>query len=142
MEKITRAIITSSPGIRHVILMDRTGLLITSQSKFAMRDADLDKIGAISGALYQAGEEQGVFLDLGQLALQVLHFENGVLFVISCGPGILCVTGDKNVQVGLITALMRRYAKPIGNILARLLEADEETVTAEFRGLFRDSQVL
>ncbi|MHA1732435.1 MAG: roadblock/LC7 domain-containing protein [Promethearchaeota archaeon] len=139
LRKIIHGITQASPGIKHVVLMDRTGLLVTSESKFAIGEADLDKIGAISGALYQAGEEQGVFLDLGELDIQILQFQKGILFAISCGSGILCITADKNVQIGLITAIMRRYQRPIGKLLSRLLESDEEVVSAELRSLFSDS---
>lgn len=119
--------------------MDRTGLLIVSESKYATEPVDLDRIGAISGALYQAGEEQGVFLNYGELDMQILQFNRGILFAISTGTGILCVTTDKNVQIGLITAFMRRYAKPIAKILSRLLESDEEVISQELKTLFDDS---
>ncbi len=142
LKKIIRGITQASPGIQNVILMDRTGLLITSDSKFSVREADLDKIGAISGALYQAGEEQGMFLDLGGLDMQILQFDKGILFAIACGNGILCITADKNVQIGLITAIMRRYQKSIGKLLSRLLESDEEVISAELKSLFSDSMDL
>ncbi len=140
LKHILSTILRSSPGIRSVVLMDRTGLLIQSEHKFTVDPSlDLERMGAIAGALFQAGEEQGETLNYGELELQISEYKHGILVCVSCGSGVLCVASDKNIQVGLLRTLLKKFSPNIANILKNFLESDEETVTQELKGLFDDS---
>ncbi|MHA1897338.1 MAG: hypothetical protein ACTSU2_08095, partial [Promethearchaeota archaeon] len=66
IEKILNRILMGAAGIREVILMDRTGITITYVSKLnTNKKINIDKIGAIGGAVFQAVEEQGECLEYG-----------------------------------------------------------------------------
>ena len=68
LKKVLTAIINSTAGLKYAIIVDEAGITIASQSKFTFTDVDtisVDKIGAISGAVFTAGEEQGEILGYG-----------------------------------------------------------------------------
>ncbi|OLS13061.1 MAG: regulator protein [Promethearchaeota archaeon CR_4] len=140
LKHILATILRSSPGIRSVILMDRSGLLIQSEHKFTVDpNLDLERIGAIAGALFQAGEEQGETLNYAELELQISEYKLGILICVSCGSGVLCVASDKNIQVGLLRTMLKKFSPNIANILKTFLESDETTIAQELKGLFDDS---
>ena len=58
LKKILESIITSTPGLKHAIIIDETGITLLSQSKFQFSDENesVEKIGAIGGAVFSAGE--------------------------------------------------------------------------------------
>jgi len=139
LKHILTTILRSSPGIQSVVLMDRTGLPIQSEHKFTVDpNIDLERIGAIAGALFQAGEEQGETLNYGELEIQISEYKLGILICVSCGAGVLCVASDKNIQVGLLRTLLKKFSPNIANILKTFLESDEATVMQELKGLFDD----
>jgi len=140
LKQILSTILRSSPGIRAVVLVDRTGLLIMSEHKFATDPSfDLERMGAIAGALFQAGEEQGETLNYGEMELQISEYKFGILVCISCGTGVLCVSSDKNIQMGLLRTMLKKFSPNLANILKDFLESDEESISQELKGLFDDS---
>ncbi|MGQ4874396.1 MAG: roadblock/LC7 domain-containing protein [Promethearchaeota archaeon] len=139
LRRILKEIINSTPGLKHAIIIDDTGITIMSQSKFAMSDRDItvEKIGAIGGAVFMAGEEQGEVLGYGPIGLQITEYEKGMIFSSKVGKGVLCLATDTNVQIGYIRAILKKWAPKIGKILARYLETDQEGLNQELRELFK-----
>lgn len=138
---ILNTIISSAAGLKYAIITDDTGITITSQSKFRVHNSDSDslsveKIGAIGGAVFTAGEEQGIILGYGEIGLQITEYETGVIFSIKAGKGILCLATDLNVQIGFIKAIVKKWAPRIGVILNRYLKMDQGIVNEELKQLF------
>ena len=140
LKKILTNIINSTAGLKHAIIIDDTGLTILSQSKYSFsRDDDIsvEKIGAIGGAVFSAGEEQGLILGYGEIQLQITEYTKGMIFSIKTGKGILCLATDFNVQIGFIRALIKKWAPKMGRLLERYLKSsDQETINEELKELF------
>jgi predicted regulator of Ras-like GTPase activity (Roadblock/LC7/MglB family) len=139
LKKIIHDIINSTPGLKNVILIDDTGLTIMSEAKFTFLNEDdisVEKIGAIGGAVFTAGEEQGHILGYGEIDLQFTEYYKGMIFSVKVGKGILCIAADKNVQIGFVRAIMKKYAPKLTTILNRYLQADQGEINKELKELF------
>lgn len=139
MKEILTAIINSTAGLKYAIIIDDTGITILSQSKFTFskdEDFSVEKIGAIGGAVFTAGEEQGLILGYGDIALQITEYQKGMIFSVKAGKGILCLATDSNVQIGLISNVLKKWAPKIGKILNRYLKSDHGAITEELKELF------
>lgn len=139
LKKIIHDIINSTPGLKNVILIDDTGITIMSEAKFTFLNEDdisVEKIGAIGGAVFTAGEEQGHILGYGEIDLQFTEYYKGMIFSVKVGKGILCIATDKNVQIGFVRAIMKKYAPKITTILNRYLQADQGEINKELKELF------
>jgi predicted regulator of Ras-like GTPase activity (Roadblock/LC7/MglB family) len=144
LKKIIHEIINSTPGLKYVILIDDTGITIMSESKFTFsneEDISVEKIGAIGGAVFTAGEEQGHILGYGQINLQITEYFKGLIFSVKVGNGILCIAADKNVQIGFVRAIMKKYAPKITEILSRYLKADPGELNKELKELFSSDTI-
>lgn len=139
LKKIIHDIINSTPGLKNVILIDDTGITIMSEAKFTFLNEDdisIEKIGAIGGAVFTAGEEQGHILGYGEINLQITEYYKGMIFSVKVGKGILCIAADKNVQIGFVRAIMKKYAPRITTILNHYLQADQGEINKELKELF------
>ncbi|MFX1384967.1 MAG: roadblock/LC7 domain-containing protein [Promethearchaeota archaeon] len=140
LKQILTTILNSTAGLKYAIIIDDTGITIASQSKFTFNEDDhisVDKIGAIGGAVFTAGEEQGEILGYGGLNLQITEYQKGMIFSIKLDKGALVLATDLNIQVGFIRALLKKWAPNIAKILNRYLEsADQESMKEELKELF------
>ncbi len=139
LKKIIHDIINSTPGLKNVILIDDTGITIMSEAKFTFLNEDdisVEKIGAIGGAVFTAGEEQGHILGYGEIDLQFTEYYKGMIFSVKVGKGILCIAADKNVQIGFVRAIMKKYAPKLTTILNRYLQTDQGEINKELKELF------
>ena len=140
LKKILNEIINSTPGLKYAIIIDDTGITIVSESKFILKaskdDISVEKIGAIGGAVFTAGEEQGYILGYGNIHLQITEYFKGMIFSIKAGKGVLCVASDKNIQIGLVRAIMNKYSPKIAVILNRYIQAEEGEINKELKELF------
>ena len=139
LKKIIHDIINSTPGLKNVILIDDTGITIMSEAKFTFlneNDISVEKIGAIGGAVFTAGEEQGHILGYGEIDLQFTEYYKGMIFSVKVGKGILCIAADKNVQIGFVRAIMKKYAPKLTTILNRYLQTDQGEINKELKELF------
>ena len=140
LKKILTEIINSTPGLKYAIIIDDTGITIVSESKFILKaskdDISVEKIGAIGGAVFTAGEEQGYILGYGNIHLQITEYFKGMIFSIKAGKGVLCVASDKNIQIGLVRAIMNKYSPKIALILNRYIQAEEGEINKELKELF------
>ncbi len=144
LKKILTTIINSTSGLKYVIIIDDTGITILSQSKFKFSNENgisVEKIGAIGGAVFIAGEEQGQILGYGKIDLQITEYFGGMIFSIKVGKGVLCVVADKNAQIGFIRATMKKWAPQITTILNRYLQDDQADLSKEVKELFRSDSI-
>lgn len=144
LKKILTTIINSTSGLKYAIIIDDTGITILSQSKFKFSNENgisVEKIGAIGGAVFIAGEEQGQILGYGKIDLQITEYYGGMIFSAKVGQGVLCIITDKNVQIGFIRAIMKKWAPQIAKILHRYLQAEPKEISKEIRELFNQHVV-
>jgi predicted regulator of Ras-like GTPase activity (Roadblock/LC7/MglB family) len=144
LKKILSEIINSTPGLKYVLITDDTGITILSQSKFKFSEHNgisAEKIGAIGGAVFVAGEEQGQILGYGGIDLQITEYYEGMIFSMKVGKGVLCICADKNAQIGFIRVVMKRWAPKISVILNRYLQVDQEELGEEMKELFRSDTI-
>ncbi len=145
LKKILNEIINSTPGLKYAIIIDDTGITIVSESKFILKaskdDISVEKIGAIGGAVFTAGEEQGYILGYGNIHLQITEYFKGMIFSIKAGKGVLCVASDKNIQIGLVRAIMNKYSPKIAVILNQYIQTEEGEINKELKELFNADTV-
>lgn len=139
LRKILKSIITSTPGLKYAIIIDDTGITIMSESKFMFSNEEeisVEKIGAIGGAVFTAGEEQGHILGYGSTELQITEYDKGFIFSGQIGKGVLTVVSDKQIQIGYMRAIIKRFAPKISQILTRYLQTDQGEMNKELKDLF------
>ncbi|MHA2120338.1 MAG: roadblock/LC7 domain-containing protein [Promethearchaeota archaeon] len=144
LKKILNNIINSTPGLKYAIIIDDTGITILSQSKFTFSDDDnvpVEKIGAIGGAVFIAGAEQGHILGYGNINLQMTEYFEGMIFSMKVGKGVLCISTDKKVQIGFVIATMKKWAPKIAEILDRYLQVEQGKLSEEMQKLFRSDSI-
>ena len=110
-----------------------------SESKFTFSNEEeisVEKIGAIGGAVFTAGEEQGHILGYGITELQITEYDKGFIFSGKIGKGVLCIVTDKGVQIGYMRAIIKRYAPKIAQILTHYLQTDQGELNKELKDLF------
>ena len=122
IQKILGQIAMGVPGIQYCVLMDRTGTLVSSFQRFSKTVVDLDSAGAIMGAVFQAAEEEGSALVFGSLEIQINEFKGGFRFGVACEDvGVLSVITEKDVQIGLVRASMKKNAPVLAKLMKKLL---------------------
>jgi predicted regulator of Ras-like GTPase activity (Roadblock/LC7/MglB family) len=144
LKKILKEIINSTAGLKNVIIIDDTGITIMSESKFNFssdKDISVEKIGAIGGAVFTAGQEQGHILGYGDISLQITEYDKGFLFSLKIGKGVLCIATDTNIQIGYIRALMKKWAPIIAKILNNYLQSDQGEINKELKDLFSSDTI-
>lgn len=139
LKLILEKILNSTIGIRHVILMDSSGITLMSVSKFTTEGSEgtVERIGAIGGAVFQAGEEQGDILGFGEIKIQITEYDKGFLFGMKLEDGIACVVTDVDVQIGILRMILQKWAPKIKELLKRYLSADQKVVGKELKTLFK-----
>lgn len=145
LKKILNTIINSTSGLKYALLCDDTGITILSQSKFQFaneQEISIENIGAIGSAVFVAGEEQGQILGYGSIGLQITEYYQGMIFSMKVGKGVLCIgTTDKNVQIGFIRAIMKKWAPKLTVIIDRYLTTDQGEISKEMKELFRSDSM-
>jgi predicted regulator of Ras-like GTPase activity (Roadblock/LC7/MglB family) len=140
LRQVLTAIVNSTAGLKHAIIIDDTGITILSQSKFTFapdNEISVEKIGAIGGAVYTAGEEQGQILGYGNMNLQITEYNNGMIYSVRAGKGVLVVATDPNVQIGFIRATLKKWAPKIAQILNKhILKGAPETISDDLKELY------
>ena len=144
LKQLLKEIINSTPGLKYAIIIDDTGITIMSESKFILKNEDdlsVEKIGAIGGAVFTAGEEQGYILGYGNIHLQITEYFKGMIFSLKVGKGVLCIATDKNIQIGLVRALMKKYSQRISSVLDRYLQEEKGEMNKELKELFNSDTI-
>nr|MDO8110694.1 roadblock/LC7 domain-containing protein [Candidatus Sigynarchaeota archaeon] len=142
IRQILEQIGLSVSGIQHCLLMDRTGLLIANYSKYVFKQLDIDAVGAIMGAVFQAAEEEGNALEFNGLEIQINEFKQGFRFAVACEDvGVLGVITDKDVQIGLVRASMRKFAPILAKTMKKMLTTASGTALEDLKDLFSDPSI-
>jgi predicted regulator of Ras-like GTPase activity (Roadblock/LC7/MglB family) len=129
-DRVLSNVMKSEPGIKKVILVDKTGLTIAHVSKFTYQPVDVDGIGAIASAVFCASEEQGKSLEIGELKIVTSEFDNGKIFAASCGKGVLCVITDGEINIGMIRLVLRKSSDELKKVLDEFLESRTQVPAA------------
>jgi predicted regulator of Ras-like GTPase activity (Roadblock/LC7/MglB family) len=129
-DRVLGNVMKSEPGIKKVILVDKTGLTIAHVSKFTYQPVDVDGIGAIASAVFCASEEQGKSLEIGELKIVTSEFDNGKIFAASCGKGVICVITDGEINIGMIRLVLKKSADEVQKILDEFLESRAQVPAA------------
>jgi predicted regulator of Ras-like GTPase activity (Roadblock/LC7/MglB family) len=129
-DRVLGNVMKSEPGIKKVILVDKTGLTIAHVSKFTYQPVDVDGIGAIASAVFCASEEQGKSLEIGDLKIVTSEFDNGKIFAASCGKGVICVITDGEINIGMIRLVLKKSADELQKILDEFLESRAQVPAA------------
>jgi predicted regulator of Ras-like GTPase activity (Roadblock/LC7/MglB family) len=129
-DRVLGNVMKSEPGIKKVILVDKTGLTIAHVSKFTYQPVDVDGIGAIASAVFCASEEQGKSLEIGELKIVTSEFDNGKIFAASCGKGVICVITDGEINIGMIRLVLKKSADELQKILDEFLESRAQVPAA------------
>ena len=106
---VLKKVFKSQPGIKKVILVDKTGNTIASVSKFSYFSVAVDNIGATTSAIFCANEEQGKNLELGKLEIITSEFKNGKIFASNfSSDAVLALICDSDINIGLIRLVLAR----------------------------------
>jgi hypothetical protein len=129
-DRVLSNVMKSEPGIKKVILVDKTGLTIAHVTKFTYQPVDVDGIGAIASAVFCASEEQGKSLEIGELRIVTSEFDNGKIFAASCGKGVLCVITDSEINIGMIRLVIKKSSDELQKVLDEFLESRAQVPAA------------
>jgi hypothetical protein len=129
-DRVLGNVMKSEPGIKKVILVDKTGLTIAHVTKFTYQPVDVDGIGAIASAVFCASEEQGKSLEIGDLKIVTSEFESGKIFAASCGKGVLCVITDAEINIGMIRLVIKKSSDELQKVLDEFLESRTQVPAA------------
>jgi predicted regulator of Ras-like GTPase activity (Roadblock/LC7/MglB family) len=111
--------------------------MIASFSKYVFKQLDIDAIGAIMGAVFQAAEEEGNALEFSGLEIQINEFKQGFRFAVACeDAGVLGVISDKDIQIGLVRASMKKYAPLLGKAMKKMLTTSNQAAMEDLKDLF------
>lgn len=109
LDRILQKMFDAEPGLRKLILADRTGLTIAHASENLEYLAEIDDLGTISSLVFGVGETFGDSLDLGSLNMITLDFAQGKVRIVPCGHGILCFYSDKDyTMVKFVTGMFQQ----------------------------------
>ena len=137
INQILEQIGISVTGIQHCMLMDRTGLLVANYSKYVFKEIDIDAVGAIVGAVFQAGEEESNTLEFNGLEIQINEFKDGFRFAVACeDAGVLSVISEKDVQLGLVRAAMKKYAPYLAKLMKKIFTSSSQSAMEDLKELF------
>jgi predicted regulator of Ras-like GTPase activity (Roadblock/LC7/MglB family) len=138
--KVLKKILSVSPGIRYVLIMDASGITLASVSKF-QTDVNLERFGAISGTIYHTIEEQGFLIGYGKILSQITEHEQGFIFSQGLGDSYLIVATDLMVNMGIVRGLMNKYS----TLLKKIMAISFQTVSAipeEFKSIYKEQNIF
>ncbi|MFX0098243.1 MAG: roadblock/LC7 domain-containing protein [Candidatus Hodarchaeota archaeon] len=139
IRQILEQIGTSIPSIQYCLLMDRTGLLISSYGKYVFKEIDMDAVGALVGAVFQAGEEEGNAIEFKNLEIQINEYAEGFRFAVACEDvGVLSVISGKDVQIGLVRAAMKKYSPYLTKLMRKMFSTSGQEAMEDLKDLFSD----
>jgi predicted regulator of Ras-like GTPase activity (Roadblock/LC7/MglB family) len=133
-EHILSKVLNSENGIKKVILIDRTGLIMATISKFSYFPAYSDGIGAIAAAVFSATDEQGECLELGGLQIVTSEFTGGKIFTSGCGSSaVIAIISDPDINIGFIRLILKRSKGELKKILEGFFRDDNDDDMLNYR---------
>ena len=114
INKILKKALRADPGIKKVILTDRTGSTIAHASKSLEYLVEIDELGAIASHIFLGNEQLGQKLDLDSVNIITLEYDEGKLRIGACGNGIVCFyTDEASCMIRLIMKSMESELKEL-----------------------------
>ncbi len=138
--KILKKIVGVSPGIRYALIMDSSGITISSVSKF-QTDVNLERFGAISGTIYHTIEEQGFLIGYGKIKSQITEYEQGFIFSQGLGNSYLIVATDLMVNMGIVRGLMNKYSSILKKIMSVNFQAIS-SVSEDVKTIYKEQNIF
>ncbi|MFX1294877.1 MAG: roadblock/LC7 domain-containing protein [Promethearchaeota archaeon] len=115
IDRILKEIFDAKPGLKKLILANRTGLTIAHASKSMEYLADIDELGVISSLVYGTCENFGESLDIGPLNMITLDFADAKVRIVPCGEGILCFYSDN--EYTMVKPVTGMFKKELQNLI-------------------------
>jgi predicted regulator of Ras-like GTPase activity (Roadblock/LC7/MglB family) len=123
IDKILQKIFIAEPGLKKLLLANRTGLTIAHASESLEYLAEMDDLGTIASLVFGASENFGDSLDLGPLNMITLDFQDAKISIVPCGEGILCFYSDK--EYCMVKLLMGAFKKELMELINSFLTNPE-----------------
>ncbi|NVM52347.1 MAG: roadblock/LC7 domain-containing protein [Candidatus Helarchaeota archaeon] len=113
---VLKKALKADPGIKKIILTDRTGITIAHASKSLEYLVEIDELGVIASHIFCASKELGQNLELSDLSIITLEFDDGRIRIAACGNGIISFFTERDVCV------IRLLLKSLENELIELID--------------------
>lgn len=141
--------LTLDTGASHVLLLDKSGQLISAQGQGGQRD--IIALGALLAGAFSSSRQVAEILgekDFRNILQQGVH--ESIYTSLIGEQWLLVVVFDKQTHVGLVKVLARKTTEELERVLQRVLttggQAKDEVVNVQFRNsventidlLFRD----
>lgn len=120
IHKLLEKALKSDPGIKKIILTDRSGVTIAHASKSFEYLVEIDELGAIASHSFIANQNLGQDLKLQDLNLMTLEFDEGKVRVAAIGKGILCFYTD--IDVCIIKLLLKSLQDELKELIDKYLK--------------------
>ncbi|GEM_PF-3961020 len=119
VDDIVQRILLSDPKIRDVLIADSTGTLISYMTRRVGVISPFEELAAISGSVLSELETLGSLLGLGTPLEDLREYEDGIFLYHPIEDlAIILVIGDRDINLGLIRTLLRKYAPEIKRLLS------------------------
>ena len=139
MEELRKILsdLKSVDGVTGIILISPEGLAMASDLPEAV---DPDLFSATAVTVFTACEKTIGGIDFGKPSMISIEADEGKIFLINCGEGILGVLSDNRVNLGLLRIMLNKTSKKVMDTLSGVLGEelkeklpDEEKVLEEER---------
>ena len=130
MEELRKILsdLKSIEGVDGIILISPEGLAMASDLP---ETVDPDLFSATAITVYTACEKTIKGIDFGKPFMISIEAEEGKIFLVNCGEGILGVLSGKRVNLGLLRIMLNRTSKKITDMLSIFGEGEEEKIVEE-----------
>ncbi len=127
-------IINVDESILCVLIATRSGQLIdyVASKDFYEKvegSVSFDELAATIAAMYGASLATGTEFNLGDTDAVLTEFANGRIVIISCGnDALLAITSERNIPLGNIRLLAKKYSKKLSDLIKKLFVAIDEEI--------------
>ncbi len=135
MEELRKILsdLKSVDGVTGIILISPEGLAMASELPEAV---DPDLFSATAVTVYAACEKTMIGIDFGKPSMISIEADEGKIFLVNCGEGILGVLSDNRVNLGLLRIMLSKTSKKVMDMLSGVLgeglkEKQEEEIEEE-----------
>ncbi len=131
MEELRKILsdLKSVDGVTGIILISPEGLPMVSELPEAV---DPDLFSATAVTVYAACEKTIMGIDFGKPSMISIEANEGKIFLVNCGEGILGVLSDNRVNLGLLRIMLNKTSKKVMDMLSGVLgERPKEELSEE-----------
>jgi len=105
----------SVDGVTGIILISPEGLTMASELP---ETVDPDLFSATAVTVYAACEKTMEGINYGELSMISIEANEGKIFLVNCGEGILGVFSDNKVNLGLLRIMLNKTSKKVKDMLS------------------------